>query len=895
MNRTSIQILFSATLLLLSVCMILTTACAREEQSLQAHTEAKRSDSFLVNGLSNSEFEWIADSTTDPAKYGAYWLNAFSNEEGNAFDLIVKDRPFSGKRLLRLSPGDEKVTQKIACDTRWTDQVRIVLALRLSGEASLEVSLEDGPGNVVTARFLSSMDSRAVNASWLHSDEVAKSGIERGGAGKQAIDVRPATGEGRDSWLLAMIDAGAAFKARHGTLPMPRLNLHLECRGPEGAHADVDHVIAEVPAPYLDSTTLSRDIVQKVLWSLETWYLPEEQGGLGLVDPQTGYARYVRYHIETGEDRARGTRGSLHTIQDLLLRWVAYIADQAIDDPEGWGKERDTWVPHLETYTRSLVEHNFDPETHLPRAVTLDEMSPIDDEPVTVAAYIDYLMNAREAVIDVELKKACLAQARKTANRLLALRRAHDLGKRKKNKLSYNKETRQFEGHWPNWNGLIPDKITPRGVIEPPKRFNTSWAIVSGKRFWYHYFKTIASIMGVNEHAPDKRDLEAVIDAVTYYHRDWDAARYDLENDTDDHYGYYCMDLLRIIEHGGDRMKPLVDGLQAATDHRLERDVGGKDGTLWIQGIRLGSACAGDSPRAFEGVVGLYQLPPHLNPISSGLPMYREALLELATNDFKGRQLTNAQFTQSFFKNWEMVCICFKGSYQGDCREKPASYWHGDVGDTFGGPPTTAIYAQSAAYRVAARGERAMILSRLATILHVTDSTMRRRYGYLYGLDESVAKQYELPDKYVMGVSRNSPAFLGYVMALIKLLPDLTPQNDPGHVRIDLMSKSANDETGVRELELRIQGPANGRVVLPVYTGSLPPFPAVVSESDSRITAFELMDGWRDDQDFQLDENGQAIVKRTVENARFTVIQPILLDDTEAVLQDVGAPLLIEY
>src|SRR5262245_54923298 len=30
-----------------------------------------------VNGLLNSGFEWIADSTTDPPKYGAYWLGAF--------------------------------------------------------------------------------------------------------------------------------------------------------------------------------------------------------------------------------------------------------------------------------------------------------------------------------------------------------------------------------------------------------------------------------------------------------------------------------------------------------------------------------------------------------------------------------------------------------------------------------------------------------------------------------------------------------------------------------------------------------------------------------------------------------------------------------------------------
>src|SRR5262245_11762641 len=56
-----------------------------------------------VNGLLDSGFEWIADATTDPPKYGAYWLGAFDPTEGSATSSISEDGPFRGARFLRLS------------------------------------------------------------------------------------------------------------------------------------------------------------------------------------------------------------------------------------------------------------------------------------------------------------------------------------------------------------------------------------------------------------------------------------------------------------------------------------------------------------------------------------------------------------------------------------------------------------------------------------------------------------------------------------------------------------------------------------------------------------------------------------------------------------------------
>jgi hypothetical protein len=358
------------------------------------------------------------------------------------------------------------------------------------------------------------------------------------------------------------------------------------------------------------------------------------------------------------------------------------------------------------------------------------------------------------------------------ADALLALQRSHDRPPEEVENTWRLEDGVVLVGDFPNWFGHIPPKLTPSGDIDTPRRFNTAWAIVTQRKFWYHVFKSPAAIMRVHAVRPGPDDLAGIRRVGSLYERTWDAHRYQLENDTDDHYGYLCEDLLVLLEHGEGRVPKALELVQAATDYRLAPEATAGD-TLWVQGVRLGTACAGDSPRAFKGLADLYALPQEINAATAGLPMYREALLELAANDFKGRQLTNAQFTESFFEDWEMVCICYRGNLQGDCRNPPPKGWHGDVGDTFGGPPTTGIDAQVQAYRVAGEDIRPQILARLGTILHVTESTLRREYGYLYGLDAEIARQYELPEKYTHGVSKRTAAGLGYVMAWARLLPHL--------------------------------------------------------------------------------------------------------------------------
>ena len=473
----------------------------------------------------------------------------------------------------------------------------------------------------------------------------------------------------------------------------------------------------------------------------------------------------------------------------------------------GLADEVARWTPHLQRAVGTLLERSFHPQTGLPRMLALPALEPLDDVAVALGPWVEFLLDAREQVGDEALAARCLAQARRIADTLVLLQQQHDLPREQAPPGAWNEAKGRVEGNTRNWFGHIPDRLTPEGEIEYDRRFYTSWAILTGRSFWYELLRAPRAIARVHALDPRPHDVPAIRRAVLAYRRPWDAARYDLENDTDDHYGYHAEDGLEIVRDFRHELPEALELVLAATDHRLPRDAARADDTLWVQAVRLGTSCAGDSPRAFFGPLELYELPADISPATSGLPLYRDALLELARNDLQGRQLTNAQFTESFFEDWEMVCTCFRGTFQGDCRHPPPEGWHGDVGDTFGGPPTSAIDAQQAAFRVAHPGERLSILAALGLIRDVTDAALRRPHGWLFGLDESVARQYELPDKYVIGLSSESAAGLGYVMAWMRLLPFLSDAGLPQAPRVEVVD-------GPDGRVARVTGPPGAAFVL---------------------------------------------------------------------------------
>lgn len=690
----------------------------------------------VVEGLLNGGFELIADSSTTPPKYGAYWLGAFAPDEGDATDLIEErsDAP-EGERVLVLRPGDPPVVQKIVADPRWAHDIEISLSRKHVAGGNLVTRIIDGRGRVGES---ASFDFAGSQDRWTRSEDfVVEHDAFRDGA-------------------------------------TPRLLLELSCDGPAGGTVEIDEVSVRVHMPAVSAEQLADTIGDLVRWQLELWTTPRDQGGLGLVDPHTGYVIADGYDVTTGDGARRTKAVSFHSLHVLLTQWLE------IAHAEGWDTEVERWTPWLVRIVETMLERHVHPATGLPFNRRLADGTPMHDQPQTVGAFLEFLLSARPLLPDAALRERTLTAARRMADALLQLQASHDKDPATvRNVARVDQRTGVFEGTWPNWFGHMPNRFTPKGELDTPRRFNTAWAVVKQRSFWYHLLHSPAAVMAVHAERPRPTDLRGVARALSLYHRDWDAARYDLENDTDDHYGYHAHDMLWLLEStaGLPSSEPLdavraraLELLLAATDHRLPRDQP-LDEALWIQAIRLGTACAGDSPRAFEGLLGLHDLPDTISPTTSGLALYREAILELAANDFKGRQLTNGQFTESFFKHWEMVCICYHGTYQGDCRERPLDQWHGDVGDIFGGPPRKTIEAQAWALAVAEPEQRAEILGRLGTILAVTENGLRRRFGYMYGLDPEVARQYELPDKYIIGLTANTSAGFGYVMSWLEALP----------------------------------------------------------------------------------------------------------------------------
>jgi hypothetical protein len=709
---------------------------------------------LTLNVLLNPGFELVADSTTTPPKYGACWPGAFAPQEGDASSLVVQGQAFAGERRLALPAGRE-VLQKLVADPRFTGSLPVSLRLRFVAAGALRLELEDGPGRRAGVEISAEGGVRDSGGGPLSPEESAALGFS----------LRAPDPQG---WRELSLDIGAFFALRGG-VAQPRLNLHCACVGAEGSSVDVDEVRAEVRWPAITAPELAAYIEGLVRESLVLWFEPPARGGLGLVDEKSGYVLAESYDVVSGKRGSAARNAGFHSIHSLLVQWLKEARRRGLKEDVA------RWTPVLQRSMRTLLERNFDADSGLPRNVSLPELRPQDETAVALGPWIDFLLDAREQVGDEELAARCLQQARRIADTLIALQARHDIPpERAPAAPRWNEKEGRLGGDTSNWFGCIPDRLTPKGAIEIDRRYYTSWAILTGRTFWYEMLSSPAAIARVHALDPRPEDLPALRRALGRYHRDWDAARYDLENDTDDHYGYLAADTLDILEAAGAELPEALALLQEATDHRLPRAAGAEsraDDALWIQALRLGTPCAGDSPRAFFGPLELYQLPSSVNPVSSGLPLYREALLELARNDLQGRQLTNAQFTESFFGNWEMVCICFRGKLQGDCRHPPAKGWEGDVGDTFGGPPTSAIDAQQVALRVARPGERAPILAALALIRDVTDASLRREHGWLFGLDETIARQYELPEKYVIGLSSDSAAGLGYVMAWMRLLP----------------------------------------------------------------------------------------------------------------------------
>ncbi len=264
---------------------------------------------LLVNGLLNSGFEWIADATSDPQKYGAYWLGAFAPREGDATSFVVDDRPWRGAKALRLAHTTGEVLQKVVADPRFTGRLVVTAAVRTARGGWLLLTLQDGPGRTTTVRITSDETGLAVT-------DAAGDGVPLLAAAATPRE------EGNDGWHRLSFDVGALFAKEHGAAPVPRLLLRLDCDGPNRAMVDVDELTLAVPWPGVEPAALRGWIGGLVRWTLDTWYLPASRGGLQLMDPATGYATGASFDVITGVRGEPERTAGLHTMHTLLLRWL---------------------------------------------------------------------------------------------------------------------------------------------------------------------------------------------------------------------------------------------------------------------------------------------------------------------------------------------------------------------------------------------------------------------------------------------------------------------------------------------------------------------------------------------------------------------------------------------
>lgn len=669
-----------------------------------------RPDRIAVELIFGGDFEWIADSTTSPPKRGAYWRGAFAPIAEDPADLIERDED---DHVLVLAPSDGEVSQittplgpfdrdlLLSLDVRPLDPgARLRLRLAFEGRRSVTLRL-GGDGSL---------------------DRVARSEPVAGG------------------WRRWQVAAGRLALERTGLPPGAWCRVALSASGGRVAVDGVSlrHEIPRTEAPLLREMLLEdvRDALRIHLAGPNDPEMP----GLGLVDPKTGYLLRPDYDVSTGEVGSPAGFLGISGIHDLMVEYL-----KTGDADPGTRRLRALVRDRLRRHLENVLDHNVAPETGLYCLYDPAEDRPFLDAALSPTHFITYVLDAAELLQNEELERRALEAAERVALMLVRLRSEHDLPP----------EVPFGRGAGGNWYGRLPDRITARGELPPPraKTYDQAWAIRQN-RSWYHDFDPLVGIMRVHALRPRPEYLDCVQQVLRRFDRKWDATRYDLENDTDDHYGKNVESALEAYRVSGATVRGLLAFAQAATDHRLNRGPEWER-SIWIEGNRLGSFTTGDQPRAYLGPAGLYQLPPEANPVSSGEPAYRHALAELARSDLKRRVLDDGWLTEASSYQWEMIAACFVGDYIGPCSENRP--WEGDMGDQFAGPSANAFRALGRALRVLRPGEDREFLSWYALLHLHTLERYRLPYGYLYGLPIDTGRRYGIPARYLHGFLTRPP------------------------------------------------------------------------------------------------------------------------------------------
>jgi hypothetical protein len=724
-------------------------------------------DGLLVNLILNSDFEAVADSECEPPKFGAYWKNAFDPHEGTTFDRVESRE--DGNRVLALRAGDPPVSQILT------------LLGPHSGESRLELRAKlDGADSVLIVR-LRSQSERVIE--W------------RIGGTEDPLAALSADADGMSRYAIAL---GREFEKEFGSKLPPWGRLELEILRGESIVDDVvvAHRLPDVAHRELRAMLLD-DVRDALRVHLEPQVLAPDGArvgkGLGIVDATSGYQVVSSFDVETGAilgaERVAGIRG----IHEVLLRWL-----RSRDDAAEHENLRERGRSILRNHVLSLLKNNVYVPTGLFTLYDLGNKRQVLEAELSPSHFIEYVLDAADVLAgDKVVRNYAEFHAEKMADAMVKLRREHDLPPG----IPFGR------GPGGNWFGRMPEKVSALGVLAKPMKstYDQAWAI-SQNRSWYHDFDTAVGLMRVHALRPKPEYVEAVKIACAKFDRQFDARRYDLENDTDDHYGKNVESALLAERHAPGAVPELIAFAQAATDHRLPRDVPWTE-SLWVQGIRLGQFTTGDQPRAYRGPIGLYHVPPERNPETSGYEPYVEALRELCRADLRRRILDDGYATEASSYLWEMKALCFKGDYIAPCDE--GLDWEGDMGDLFAGPPVNAFRALLRTIEIDRAGPDRALIAWYAALHGLTLEKYRAPYGYRFGMDPATGQRYGLRDSDPIPFTTTHAYGLAVTLMHVELLETLRLEADAARVAIESVTF---DEQGAATVAL--EGPAGRRAVV---------------------------------------------------------------------------------
>lgn len=791
--------------------------------SLGNTARSAESDTFPIDLVMNSGFEWVADSTTTPKKYGAYWENAFVPKEGIADDRIVEDG--AGGRLLELVPDSPEASESVEVGQILTllgphsDRLVVQFRFRLDGTATRLL---------VRQRF----QAERVIEIELGAETAPTSGVTIGTADA-------------NGFRLATLEIGRMHVDRFGAAPTTWSHLGLRSHG---GKVHVDDVVAVLPLPRITHRDLKSMLLDDVRDVIAT-FVEGKDGpsgkGLGLVDPVSGYQTGGEFDVVSGAMKYRERQVGIRGIHEVMLRYARAVPDRD-EDRAMQATVRDL----LNKHARSVLQNNVYAKTGLFCLYDLVTKSPWFEAELSPSHFIEYVLDVAELLPeDKQLTSYALFHAERMADTMVSLRKAHDLPKN----IPFGR------GDGGNWFGRMPEKVSPFGVLAPPKKstYDQAWAI-QNNRSWYHDFDTAAGLMRMHRVKPKASYVEAVNIACQKFDRVFDAQRYDMENDTDDHYGRNVETALMAYRFSNGTVPCLLEFAQKATDHRLPRELP-FDESLWVQGIRLGSFTTGDQPRAFRGPIGLYTLSKEQNPLSAGLESYRQAIREIVKADLRRRMLDDGLYTEASSWQWRMISACFQGSYIAPCSEREK--WEGDMGDLFAGPPANAFRALLRVLEIDPRGPDREWVALYATLFTDVVAKYREKYGYRFGMDPETGKRYGIPTKYLTGFSTSNPYGLAIALLHAEVVETGCLDTEPPTVELRSVVPALDDGKSV---SVELSGPPGSSVRV---RGSENLRYDDASDNDWRIRHVSRQDTSAREVLATLDAAGRAKVELKFENA----------------------------